>query len=156
MRDQQNVIWRNGYYSEPYLSLCFHGWSLMWNFVIRECSTENVEGFSNVEVVVFRVVDHAATPLSVRSPDMVDEVIKTFNSMYQCISIRLMLSFERVSQMNVSCSTARKINASDFSAYPYVIRGGIGKFSDCYFCNCLGERRWEGGQSQSLLHQSAT
>jgi hypothetical protein len=30
-----------------------------------------------------------------------------------------------------------------------LVRGGIGKFPYCYYCNCLSERRWEG---RSRLH----
>jgi hypothetical protein len=32
----------------------------------------------------------------------------------------------------------------------------MGKFFDCYCCNCRGERRGQGHTSASLLHQSAT
>jgi hypothetical protein len=33
-----------------------------------------------------------------------------------------------------------------------LVRAAIGKFLDCYCCNCLGERRWE-GRPRSHFHK---
>jgi hypothetical protein len=63
-------------------------------------------------------------------------------SAFSCYNILASLFFSevtmnlRIAASRCHCSCASNMN----------VQGSIGKFPDCYCCNCLGERRWEGRQ----------
>jgi hypothetical protein len=113
---------------------------------------------------VVTVVDRFHSPFIISLFNMWQSCISVIYMKYTCIDNFVFIYIESFMQQAFECSHISYLLMKAFFQYEFLRKHAvfytytrcIRKFLDCYCCNCICERRWEGGQGHTSTSAFST